>query len=221
MDSFLKIYRRLNYFLTLLLLFAAAGAVLLITVPKGELELWINNHHTKFADVFFLYATYIGDGWTYFVFIFLLLFAKRKYFIMAAASGIASTIVTNLLKQFVFYGAERPVNYFQGKATLYLIEGAPVLHSASFPSGHSLSVFSMFCVLSFIVKNKNWQWLFFTLSLLAGISRIYLLAHFKEDVYAGAIIGTLTSVLIIFFFEKWFAGKPLMDEPLYRLGKQK
>lgn len=221
MDSFLIIYHRLSYFLNLMLLFATSGAVLLITIPKGDLELWINMHYTKFADIFFLYATYIGDGWTYFFFLFLLLFTKRKYFMIAAASGIISTIVTNALKIFVFSGVERPINYFQGKATLHLVEGAPVLHLGSFPSGHSLSVFSMFCVLSFIVKNKNLQILFFALALLAGVSRIYLLAHFKEDVYAGAIIGTLLSIVVIYFFEKWFSGKPLMEKPLYLFGKQK
>lgn len=220
MDSFLTIYRRISYFFNLLLLFVAAGAILLLVVPKGELELTINSYHTKFADTFFLYATYIGDGWTYFLFLFALLFVKRKYFYLAAIAGIICTIVTNSLKLFVFPDAERPVNYFQGKAALHFIEGAPVLHLGSFPSGHSLSVFSMFCLLSYMVKNKNWQWLFFVLSFTAGFSRIYLLAHFKEDVYTGAITGTLISVLVIFFFEKWAKDKPLMEEPLYRLANR-
>jgi membrane-associated phospholipid phosphatase len=38
---------------------------------------------------------------------------------------------------------------------------------------------------------------------LVGISRLYLLQHFYEDVYAGAIVGMLISFVVYYGNEKW------------------
>jgi membrane-associated phospholipid phosphatase len=40
------------------------------------------------------------------------------------------------------------------------------------------------------------------LAILVGISRIYLLAHFKEDVLFGSFLGVLSALLPIYLLEE-------------------
>ena len=187
-------------------------------VPKGELEIWVNEHRTIFFDYFFYYTTTLGNGWVYVVFILcIFLMAKRKYFFMSAVTGIACILVSTTMKLLIFTNEPRPAEFFKDTLQLHFVQGAPVLYSGSFPSGHTLSAFSLFCLASFFVKRKALQIPFFLLALAVGCSRIYLLAHFKEDVYAGAIIGSSISLLVIFVFEKYFSAKKKMEIRLIRI----
>jgi len=207
MVQILTIYSRLRYFIFLLLLFAVAGGVVIATVPKGNLELWVNNHHTPFADTFFYYVTAIGNGWFYFAVVISLLLSTRRNFLICAVTGIMCSVVTSTLKYLVFTGTPRPATFFKDTVTLHFVEGIPILYSGSFPSGHSISVFALFCFLSFMFRRRSLQFIFFLIALLAIFSRVYLLAHFKEDIYAGAIIGSLTAMLVVFAAEKFFPEK--------------
>lgn len=207
MVQILTIYSRIRYFIFLLLLFAVAGGVVIATVPKGNLELWVNNHHTPFADTFFYYVTAIGNGWFYFAVVISLLFSTKRNFLICAVTGILCSVVTSTLKFLVFTGTPRPATFFKDTVTLHFVEGTPILYSGSFPSGHSISVFALFCLLSYMFRRKSLQFIFFLIALLAIFSRVYLLAHFKEDIYAGAIIGSLTAMLVVFAAEKFFPEK--------------
>jgi membrane-associated phospholipid phosphatase len=53
-----------------------------------------------------------------------------------------------------------------------------------------------------LIKSRAWGLLFFFLALLAGISRMYLVQHFFEDIYAGAWLGTVLTWLIYELFER-------------------
>jgi membrane-associated phospholipid phosphatase len=210
LEKFISIYQRLSYYLNLLLVFITAGAILLSTIPKGNLELWINRHNNPLFDQFFFYVTYIGNGWMYVAFILIVFFTKRKYFWMSACAGILCLIFSSCMKFLVFTKETRPPGFFEDSLMLHFVKGAPVLYANSFPSGHTLSAFSMFCILSFMVEKKAWQILFFLIALTVGLSRIYLLAHFKEDVYAGAIIGSAVSLFIIYIFDRFIPGGDLI-----------
>jgi len=77
----------------------------------------------------------------------------------------------------------------------YLIE---CMNGYSFPSGHASRV-SVLLGVTYYSKNKWYPYLLF-LSLIVGISRIYLILHFTSDVifglFFGFIIGYISSLLI-------------------------
>jgi membrane-associated phospholipid phosphatase len=81
----------------------------------------------------------------------------------------------------------------------------PVLLERSFPSGHSEGAFSFLCFLSLLLpyRYNKLGILFFLLALTVCYSRIYLAAHFFEDVYAGSIIGTVATTLIFSFMVRY------------------
>ena len=78
-----------------------------------------------------------------------------------------------------------------------------VLHTgfSSFPSGHTLSAFAVFSLLSFFASNSKRQiFLFLSLAILVAASRVYLIQHFIEDVWMGSLIGVMLAYLIFQVF---------------------
>ncbi len=57
----------------------------------------------------------------------------------------------------------------------------------SFPSGHTASSFALAAILS--AAYPKGKYIFYSLAVIAGLSRIYLDSHFASDVFAGAVIG--------------------------------
>jgi undecaprenyl-diphosphatase len=70
----------------------------------------------------------------------------------------------------------------------------------SFPSDHTILVFS-FCV-TFWLFQKGWGFLWLLLAALVGISRIWVGVHYPADVLAGALISTLTAAGVYALFPK-------------------
>nr|BFD83711.1 phosphatase PAP2 family protein [Streptomyces sp. Xyl84] len=77
----------------------------------------------------------------------------------------------------------------------FLIEACPPVDDYAFPSNHTTVAFA-FAVALLIVS----RWLG-SIALLAavvmGVSRVYVGAHYPHDVAAGAVVGSLVSVLVV------------------------
>ncbi len=67
-----------------------------------------------------------------------------------------------------------------------------------FPSNHSVNIFAAMISLSIFIR--RYIWLYVSLAVLIGISRIYLGRHYPTDVLGGALIGIVLTVLIIYLF---------------------
>lgn len=149
----------------------------------------------------------MGDGTMALLITIMLLAVKYRYALIVGLSNILSSIITQVLKQTVFSDELRPKKYFEGIHDLYLVPGVENHLYYSFPSGHATCAFSLYLALSFIVKNKSFKILFFTLALLVGYSRIYLSQHFLGDVYVGSLIGVGTTILVYGYIQKIETGK--------------
>jgi membrane-associated phospholipid phosphatase len=123
---------------------------------------------------------------------------------MAFASFALSSLTSEFLKKIVFDGSPRPLKYFEHSTFQYhVIKGLDIHSYNSFPSGHTTTAFAMFGLLAFLdqKKSRGWVWLF--LGILAGYSRVYLFQHFVEDVFAGSLVGTLSSIIIYVLMSRW------------------
>lgn len=199
-----QILKHNRIYFTLFFLLILSIAILLSLYSKQQLFFMINDSvNTK--DLFFKYITHLGDGLFFSLVIIVLAFFKFRYSVLGILCYAIPSLFTQFLKKNIFH-EYRPKAFFEGIQTLQLVEGVKVHSFNSFPSGHATSVFAMFTLLAIISTNKKVSYLFFALAFLTSFSRVYLSQHFVLDVYAGAIIGTVLTVLIIYFCDKinWF-----------------
>lgn len=169
------------------------GVFLLVSIEKETLHLSFNKHFNDFFDVFFKYATYLGDGMVFPIIIVGLLIFKRKYATAFIIAGLITLFTSYALKHWVFSDFDRPYEVFGD--TLHLVEGVKMRRHHSFPSGHTMAAFSQFMLAILFAKKFSWQMLFFSLAVIAGISRVYLSQHFVQDILLGAVIGTFIALV--------------------------
>jgi len=189
--------------LLLLLLWIVLGAILLNFSDKGDYVLWAASHRSLFFNRFFYFFTQLGNGWVLSIVLLLLAFIKFEYFLkLSIILGITALLII-LFKQVVFNGFSRPVVFFQNQGIiLNPVPFTSLNHLYSFPSGHTAAGFAFFISMAYAIKQKKYVPLFFICAMLVGFSRVYLGQHFFIDIYAGAIIGSLTSIVIMWIFEK-------------------
>lgn len=144
-----------------------------------------------------LAATVVGEGWTAFLLLPLLAWARTRRFAAALTLGIAAqAILVVAIKAAV--GRVRPWMALGLPAPF----GTP--HDGSFPSGHAAG---SFCVATFLAialpvawPDAGWRARAvavggMALAAFIAASRVYLGCHFPSDVLAGALLGALSGAL--------------------------
>jgi len=128
--------------------------------------------------------------------------AGRAFFIFAvcAVSGLASQIMKLPI------GRARPF--------LYDKYGAYSFHPfvfdarfASFPSGHTITAFAIAVALGWFLPQR--RGLLYSVAVLVAISRMVLESHYLADVMAGALVGTLSAIVL----RRMFAARRIVFEP--------
>lgn len=76
----------------------------------------------------------------------------------------------------------------------------PTLPYGSFPSGHTTTAFATATVAAY--HFRKWAIPIMTAACIAGLMRIYLLVHYPSDVFAGAAIGILSALFVIYLYGK-------------------
>jgi membrane-associated phospholipid phosphatase len=56
-------------------------------------------------------------------------------------------------------------------------------------------------------KYRSLGMIFFVLALAVGYSRVYLTAHFVEDVYAGSIVGVFGTLVAYAAMERYYLSR--------------
>ena len=184
-----------------LLLVAGLGGLQLFFSPIILFQ-FINHLVSDGLNIFFEILTFLGSGWTYAAVCIAIFFLNKKY----AWLSVACFSITGFLAQLIKYflpNIERPVQFFADRKTTILFpKGAEELHWNSFPSGHTVSAFSMCLLLSYVFKNRIASLVFLLLAVFIAISRVYLTAHFVRDIYFGMIIGIEITSILIYLFER-------------------
>jgi membrane-associated phospholipid phosphatase len=159
---------------------------------------YINRTHTL-TDIFKVF-TILGEWFAIVLLALYLAITNRKAFIAAALGFIPFDIVMLSLKRFLDY--PRPLLYFQ-HGEISAMEDLPILLHQSMPSGHSFTAFFIASFLCFFYNIKVYlQMIIFSFAILIGLSRVYLMCHFLEDVLLGSILGIVAGIIPAYIYPK-------------------
>jgi membrane-associated phospholipid phosphatase len=188
------------YFLIPFLLWVVAGGVLMICYSRRELFAFVNGHYSGIGDTLMYYATMIGQAEVIVPVLLVVMlipaYRTRFYFINATLCNVVPLLISQLMK--TYFNLPRPLKYFHDPTWAHILPNWPYLHDRSFPSGHSEGAFSFLCFLALLLpaRYRKWGILLFLFALSVCYSRLYLAAHFFEDVYVGSIVGVLFTTIV-------------------------
>lgn len=203
LDALKKLVYTHRYFFIPYGLLLVLALIIQFTCTQFEVSLFVNSLHNNILDSFFHFTTQIGDGLFAAAIALALLIFKRAYFWSSILCFYIPALVTQFLKRVVFSHHLRPSVLMKDFTQLHYVPGVDMHGLHSFPSGHTTSAFAVFLFLAFISSNKKWGAGFLAIALLVGLSRIYLLQHFFEDVLMGSCIGVVFCTLIYLIFETY------------------
>jgi membrane-associated phospholipid phosphatase len=188
-----------RYYFYCYLFFFLVGLVFLLAVGKAASFIELNPYHRSGLDNFFIWVTFIGDG-RFDIVICLIFLVLRRWSraLQLIAAFLVSALVAQAMKN--LFAMPRPKQFFPAGQYSYFIDGVTHIGFASFPSGHSTSVFAMATLLAIFDSNKGGNIIYLIVAVAVGYSRIYLGQHFLGDVLVGSLIGVATAVLIHWVF---------------------
>ena len=199
-------------FFGLWLLFFAVGLFFLLTLGKAASFVDLNAYHRTTLDTIFIWVTFLGNGvFSIVVFVIFLLQRRWSHASQVMLAFLLSALIAQILKN--LFSMPRPKQFFAPGQYHYFIEGVTGLGFASFPSGHTTSVFALATLLAIFTKNRKAKIAFLLTGIAVGYSRIYLGQHFLGDVLMGSCIGTLTALLV-----HWLFVERLQSFPLFAKG---
>ena len=186
------------YFICLLLLFIPATFIYLnYTMAEGFYLL--NPYHNDLITKFFIVLTLFGDGLFCIAVGLILFFFNQRYLsILVLSSYLLSGLIAQVLKYFIIEA--RPAIYLHDSNYKYFINAVTLHNYHGFPSGHTASIFALVTILTLVLKLKSAGLLLLFIAVLVGYSRIYLGEHFMIDVLCGAVIGIISAIACLYFF---------------------
>jgi membrane-associated phospholipid phosphatase len=208
MKTLNKILAGNSLFFGLWLLFFAVGLFFLLTLGKAASFMDLNAYHQSTLDTIFIWVTFLGNG-VFSIIVFVIFLSQRRWSQAAQVmlAFLLSALVAQILKN--LFSMPRPKQFFPPGQYHYFIDGVTGLGFASFPSGHTTSVFALATLLAIFTKSQKAKIAFLLGGVAVGYSRIYLGQHFLGDVLMGSCIGTLTSVLVHWLFVEKLQTLPL------------
>jgi len=190
------------------ILIGLIATIFLVQIEKSDVIKYFSDHRTDFYDSFFAFITKLGEP-IIFIIIGLLLLTRRYLdtLILLLLSAVLS-IVSFTLKSVFAHPRPRIILQDQIGNEIIPVEGIHIFSGhTSFPSGHTLAAFALFTYVALLIKSPIIKILSLIIAVFVGISRVYLIQHFYEDIFFGMWLGVFFGALAYltnqYFFLKY------------------
>lgn len=174
----------------LLLLVGLIIASFFVNAFNAEIFLRLNSLHSNLSDLFWISMTTLGDGLLLGIILGMFILVNPRITAFGLAMLIGASISVNLIK--VMIPVLRPA---EALGTIHFL--GPVLRSGSFPSGHSAAAFATSLALAHFSPSRMFKFILLFFGSLVGLSRIFVGAHFPNDVLWGIILSLLVYELLV------------------------
>ena len=185
------------------------GAMFSLFFEKGTFLVWLAHHRNPFLDYYFYWITKACEPIAYFIVALLVLISSWKKMVMVPLAGSLTSLLTYLLK--TYFNHERPALYLERlkwAGPMDVLGYHALSDHTSFPSGHSMAAWTLFSLIAMLYR-KTWvSILCLFLAVSVSTSRIYLMAHFLQDVVFGAGIGCLIAYGVYSLYLFWMRKQP-------------
>jgi membrane-associated phospholipid phosphatase len=186
---------RINLILSFIFLFIFA--CVLLTGTNKALFTDINSFSKYTSSFIWSNLTFLGDALPAVVVMLLLIRKMPEAVWSGIVATIIATILVNVLKS--YFSLPRPPAVID-KDIINII--GPAISSHSFPSGHTVTIFTLTGIAIFYFRSLSLRFFMVILAMLVGASRIVVGVHWPLDVLAGATIGILCAVTGVYIVTK-------------------
>jgi len=180
------------------------GAAASLIYDKADFLMWLAYHRNAFLDYYFYYITKVGEPIGFIIVGLIFLVSSWKKMLLIPVLGLITTLLTYLMKSYFYH--ERPALFLKSidwNGPTDVLDYHMLIGHTSFPSGHSMAAWAL-CTLTASMFRNTWVSLVcLFLAVSVSLSRIYLMAHFLEDVVFGACIGCLIGFGMQYGYERW------------------
>lgn len=165
-----------------------------------------------YLDYLFISIGFVSNVFIIFFFLttlFLWEEHKRRWILPLWLSGAFAVVVSYIVKVSV-----KRLRPFQQEPTeifitvLYFLKDNFNTWNFSFPSFQSMFVFSAIPVLN--KEFPKFKYIWFVFACLVAFSRVYFGAHYLSDVLAGAVIGYLIGLIMVYLEERYSPSLKVM-----------
>jgi membrane-associated phospholipid phosphatase len=193
-----QFYRDNEPFFFISYIFLMFGIGWQLMLPQTYPFFFFSEHRTFGGDWFFKITTLLGETIPYVAFTAYFYVKDKQKVLLFSVTGFSCLLVSTLLK--LAFAHDRPatvLSKMQLLSQVKFVDGVAIYQGAtSFPSGHTMSAFAVYGLAAFLFENPILKSTFALMAIAIGISRIYLIEHFPEDVLVGAILGILIGIVV-------------------------
>ncbi|HUR31206.1 MAG TPA: phosphatase PAP2 family protein [Saprospiraceae bacterium] len=185
-------------------LFIILGFIASLTYEKVDFLIWLSASRNTIADYYFYYITKLGESYAFVFFSLFFLITSWRKMVPVPVLGLIVSIMSHFLK--IYFRHERPSVYLEKMkwdGNMSVLDYHILGGDNSFPSGHSMAAWAIFTLAALLIRKTWFSILALFLAFSVSISRVYLMAHFLQDVVAGAAIGFLLGFGVYYGYARW------------------
>jgi membrane-associated phospholipid phosphatase len=193
-------------------------------IGNADLFLWINQEWTPaFGQISRLFSL-VGESWAMGALLLFSLGIRFRDTLFIAFCWLSGALHSWIFKLWLCKGWPRPLQFFEERQTaIRLVDGVKVHHWNSFPSGHTITAFSLLLLLPILFPQISrlqllTAWL---LAILCGLSRVVLAQHWPMDVAGGIVLGCSATLLTFLLLQNRISGFPILESSLPTLLRRK
>ena len=197
--------------------------LLVFLTGNENLFLYVNQNLSPALGQPARFFSFLGESWVMLGLLILSFKMPFRQTLLVGFTWLSGAIHSWIFKLWLCKGWPRPYEFYSKKGiVLNLVEGVKLHHWNTFPSGHTLTAFSIVFLIQALYPKLPFRFVILSILLasLCGLSRIILVQHWPMDVLGGMVLGC-SAALIAQWLHDRFLPETAFSRSLISMVKRK